>query len=37
VPIEVMEEIEKERMEKRARKKKLCLNFVPGLKGKTNR
>ncbi len=37
VPIEVMEELEKDRMEKRARKNKLCLNFVPGLKGKTNR
>jgi len=31
VPIEVMEELEKDRMEKRAKKNKLCLNFVPGL------
>lgn len=37
VPPEVLQEIEKDRMEKRAKKEKLCLNFVPGLKGKTNR
>lgn len=37
VPPEVLQEIEKDRMEKKAKKNKLCLNCVPGLKGKTNR
>jgi FtsH-binding integral membrane protein len=37
VPPEVLKEIENDRIAKSVRKGALCLNFVPGLKGKTNR
>ena len=37
VPPEVLEEVERARIEKKNRKEKLVLNCVPGLKGKTNR
>jgi hypothetical protein len=37
VPPEVLKEIQKDKIEKSVRKNKLCLNCVPGLKGKTNK
>lgn len=37
VPAEVMEEIKKDIIEKKEKKNALCLNCVPGLKGKTKR
>jgi FtsH-binding integral membrane protein len=37
VPPEVLKELEKDRIEKTVKKNSLCLNCVPGLKGKTNR
>ena len=37
VPPEVLREIEKDKIEKVVRKNSLCLNCVPGLKGKTKR
>lgn len=37
MPDEVLAEIEKDKIEKKTKKKKLILNCVPGLKGKTNK
>jgi FtsH-binding integral membrane protein len=37
VPPEVLQEVERARIEKKARKERLVLNCVPGLKGKTSR
>ncbi len=37
VPPEVLAQISKDSVEKKIRKKKMILNCVPGLKGKSNR
>lgn len=37
MPLEVLEEIERQKIEKKVKKNGLCLNCVPGLHGKTSK